>query len=88
VQQGVSYLGICAGAFLAGDGRGYYNSLDLTSGVRFGFYAAENRGIRRASVALALVDALPIEHYWEDVAVDILQRNGDGFHLTEVKSSS
>jgi glutamine amidotransferase-like uncharacterized protein len=66
VQGGVSYLGICAGAFLAGDGRAYYNSLNLTSGVRFGFYAAENRGIRKAAVAVAGVNALPIEHYWED----------------------
>ena len=66
VQGGVSYLGICAGAFLAGDGHGYYNSLDLTAGVQFGFYAAESQGIRKAAVAVARVDAAPIEHYWED----------------------
>jgi glutamine amidotransferase-like uncharacterized protein len=66
VQLGVSYLGICAGAFLAGDGRGYYNSFNLTSGVRFGFYAAETRGVRKAAVAVAGVNAVPIEHYWED----------------------
>ncbi|HEY1951248.1 MAG TPA: BPL-N domain-containing protein [Gemmatimonadaceae bacterium] len=66
VQGGVSYLGICAGAFLAGDGRGYYNGLDLTSGVRFGFYGAENRGFHKAAVAVAGVDGSPIEHYWED----------------------
>jgi glutamine amidotransferase-like uncharacterized protein len=66
VQAGVNYLGICAGAFLAGDGRGYYNSFDLASGVRFGFYAAENRGIRKAAVAVAGVNAPAIEHYWED----------------------
>jgi glutamine amidotransferase-like uncharacterized protein len=66
VQAGVSYLGICAGAFLAGDGRGYYNSLNLTAGVRFGFYAAENRGIRKAAVAVAGVNSAPIEQYWED----------------------
>ena len=66
VQRGVSYLGICAGAFLAGDGRGYYNGLDLTSGVRFGFYSAENQGIRKDAVAVAGVDAPTIEHYWED----------------------
>ena len=41
VQRGVNYLGICAGAFLAGDGRGYYNSFNLASGARFGFYAAD-----------------------------------------------
>lgn len=66
VQGGVNYLGICAGAFVAGDGGGYYNSLNLTSGIRFGFYAAENRGIRKAAVAVTGVDAPPIEHYWED----------------------
>src|SRR4051812_41271894 len=66
VQAGMNYLGICAGAFLAGDGRGYYNSFDLASGTRFGFYAAENRGIRKAAVAVAGVDAPAIEHYWED----------------------
>jgi glutamine amidotransferase-like uncharacterized protein len=66
VQGGVSYLGICAGAFLVGDGRGYYNGLNLTSGVRFGFYAGLARGVRKAAVAVAGVDAAPIEQYWED----------------------
>ena len=66
VQGGVNYLGICAGAFLAGDGHGYYNGFNLTSGVRFGFYHAEKRGIRKAVVAVAPVAAAPIEHYWED----------------------
>lgn len=66
VQRGVNYLGICAGAFLAGDGRGYYKGLDLASGVRFGFYAAANQGIRKAAVAIARVNAPVVEHYWED----------------------
>jgi glutamine amidotransferase-like uncharacterized protein len=66
VQGGLNYLGICAGAFLAGDGHAYYNSVNLTSGVRFGFYGAEARGIRKAAVAIASVDLPPIEHYWED----------------------
>src|SRR5215831_5533615 len=44
VHNGLNYLGICAGAFLAGDM--VYNSFNLTSGVRFGFYSAENDGIR------------------------------------------
>ncbi|CAN5919175.1 hypothetical protein BH11GEM2_BH11GEM2_31380 [soil metagenome] len=66
VQQGMNYLGICAGAFLDGDGRGYYKSFDLASGVRLGFYAAETRGIRKAAVAIAGVNAASVEHYWED----------------------
>ena len=51
VQYGVNYLGICAGAFFAG--RSPYNGLNLTSGVQFGFYSAEARGSRKASVPLS-----------------------------------
>ncbi|HEX9160778.1 MAG TPA: BPL-N domain-containing protein [Thermoanaerobaculia bacterium] len=64
VQGGLNYLGICAGAFLAGHAS--YNSLNLTSGVRFGFYADENRGIRKAAVVIAGVGTPALEHYWED----------------------
>jgi hypothetical protein len=39
VRNGVNCLGVCAGGFLAGDSG--YNGLNLTSGARFGFYAAE-----------------------------------------------
>jgi hypothetical protein len=63
VQGGLNYLGICAGGLLAGNAS---NSLNLTSGVRFGFYAEVNRGIHKAAVAIAGVGAPPIEHYWED----------------------
>jgi glutamine amidotransferase-like uncharacterized protein len=66
VRRGVNYLGICAGAFLAGDGRGDYHSFNLTSGVRFGFYGAERQGIRKAAVAVTRVNASAIEQYWED----------------------
>jgi glutamine amidotransferase-like uncharacterized protein len=66
VQHGVNYLGICAGAFLAGDGRGYYNGFNLTAGTRFGFYSAESRGVRKAAVAIAGINTAPIEQYWED----------------------
>jgi glutamine amidotransferase-like uncharacterized protein len=64
VQGGVNYMGICAGAFLAGDGP--YNSLNLTSGVRFDFYADESRGIRKAAVAITGIGTPTLEHYWED----------------------
>ena len=64
VQGGLNYLGICAGAFLAG--MASYNSLDLTSGVRFDFYSAERRGIRKAAVAISGVDGPPLDQYWED----------------------
>jgi glutamine amidotransferase-like uncharacterized protein len=65
VQNGTNYLGVCAGAFLAGDSA-YYNGLNLTSGVRFGFYSAENQGIRKAAVAIASAGAPTLDQYWED----------------------
>ena len=45
VRDGVNYLGICAGGFLAGKVGGH-NSFDLTDGVRFGFYALSSKGVR------------------------------------------
>ena len=64
VQGGLNYLGICAGGILAGNAT--CNNLNLTSGVRFGFYAEVNRGIHKAAVAIDFVDAPALEHYWED----------------------
>jgi glutamine amidotransferase-like uncharacterized protein len=64
VQGGLNYLGICAGGFLAGDAS--YKSLNLTSGVRFDFYAAVNRSIHKAAVAIERVSTPPLEQYWED----------------------
>lgn len=64
VQDGMSYLGICAGAFLAGNIPD--NGFNLTSGVKFKFYAAEEQGIRKAAVAIVSVGAPTLEQYWED----------------------
>jgi glutamine amidotransferase-like uncharacterized protein len=64
VQNGLNYLGICGGGFFAGNTG--YNGLDLTSGVRFGFYAAEGRGIRKAAVAIASAEGPTLDQYWED----------------------
>src|SRR6266567_8123388 len=64
VQGGLNYLGICAGGLLAGNAT--CNSLNLTSGVRFGFYAEVNRGVHKAAVAIANVGTPALEHYWED----------------------
>ena len=65
VQNGLNYLGICAGGFLAGK---YYENdgLNLTSGVKFGFYSAESKGIRKAPVAITVAEGTTLEHYWED----------------------
>ena len=64
VQHGLNYLGVCAGGFFAGNSP--YNGLNLTSGVRFGFYAAEARGIRKAAVTITGADATKLDQYWED----------------------
>jgi glutamine amidotransferase-like uncharacterized protein len=64
VRDGVNYLGICAGAFFAGNSP--YNGLNLTSGMHFPFYAAEARGIRKAAVQIMIAGSSPIEQYWED----------------------
>jgi hypothetical protein len=64
VQHGVSYLGICAGAFFAG--RTPDNGLNLTSGVQFGFYSAEARGVRKAAVPIAGAGTPTLDQYWED----------------------
>ena len=66
VHDGLNYLGICAGGFLAGKYSPPYNGLNLTSGVRFGFYAAESRGIRKAAVPIAVDGAPTLDQYWED----------------------
>src|SRR5262245_60159666 len=64
VQIGLNYLGICAGGLLAGNAT--CNSLNLTSVVRFGFYAEVNRGVHKAAVVVAGVHTPPLEHYWEN----------------------
>jgi glutamine amidotransferase-like uncharacterized protein len=64
VRSGLNYLGICAGAFFAGNSP--YNGLNLTSGVRFGFYAAETRGIRKTAVAISDATGQTLDQYWED----------------------
>jgi hypothetical protein len=64
VQDGLNYLGLCAGAFLAGDAS--YPSLHLTPGVRFAFYAAARDGTRKAAVTITTPDGPPLEQYWED----------------------
>jgi glutamine amidotransferase-like uncharacterized protein len=64
VQGGLNYLGICAGGFLAGHAN--YNSLNLTSGAGFDFYAAVNQGIHKAAVMIAEAGSPPLQQYWED----------------------
>jgi hypothetical protein len=64
VHSGLNYLGICAGAFFAGASP--YNGLNLTSGVKFLFYALEDKGVRKAAVEIVIAGSPTLTHYWED----------------------
>ena len=68
VKDGLNYLGMCAGAFLAGDSpsNGLYNGLNLTEGVRFPFYAISRQGVRKAVVKVLPAGAPAADQYWED----------------------
>ncbi len=66
VEAGLGYLGICAGAFLAGHFPSPYRGLDLASGAQFHFFAAESRGVRRDAVPISRPGAPPLDQYWED----------------------
>jgi glutamine amidotransferase-like uncharacterized protein len=65
IHDGLNYLGVCAGAFFAGNSP--YNGLNLTSGARFGFYAAEAKGIRKAPVAITFAGGQTLGQYWLDL---------------------
>ena len=56
VRGGLNYLGICAGAFFAGNSP--YNGLNLTGGARFKFYALERRNIRKPGPPLTILRSL------------------------------
>lgn len=64
IQHGLNYLGICAGAFLAGDIPGY--GLNLTSGIKFGPYAVWNHGVRKTAVSITDAAGATLDQYWED----------------------
>ncbi len=66
VTSGLNYLGVCAGAFLAGSYPAPYKSFDLTAGVKFGFYSAEKTGSRKAAVRITTAEGPALEQYWED----------------------
>ncbi|HVS93777.1 MAG TPA: BPL-N domain-containing protein [Mucilaginibacter sp.] len=65
VQHGLNYLGVCAGAFLAGNSS-YYNGFNLTSGITFTFFSAEIKGIRKAAVTITSAGSATLDQYWED----------------------
>ena len=64
VDRGLNYLGICAGAILAGHRDD--KSLNLTSGVKFDFYNDVNRGVHKNVVAIVTAHGENLDQYWED----------------------
>jgi hypothetical protein len=66
VNNGMHYLGICAGAFFAGHS-GIYNYLDFTpSGVWFNFYPDEFKGIHKEALEIRGADGSRLDQYWEN----------------------
>jgi glutamine amidotransferase-like uncharacterized protein len=65
VKGGMNYLGICAGGFLAGSFPAPYNSFNLSSGVKFGFYSAASHGTRKAAVRITAAEGPALDQYWE-----------------------
>lgn len=64
VDRGLNYLGICAGAILAGHTTG--KCFDLTAGVTFDFYADVNRNVHKNVVTITTAEGESCEQYWED----------------------
>ncbi len=66
VNDGVHYLGICAGGFFA-DSSGVYDYLKLTpAGVWFNYYADEFKGIDKAALEITGADGTTLDQYWEN----------------------
>jgi glutamine amidotransferase-like uncharacterized protein len=64
INDGLHYLGICAGGFFGG--YSIYNGLNLTSGVWFNFYADYNKGIHKEAVEISSPNASALDQYWQD----------------------
>ena len=64
VNDGLHYLGICAGGFFGG--YSIYNGLNLTSGVWFNFYADYNKGINKEAVEISSPGTGQLDQYWQD----------------------
>ena len=66
VNDGLHYLGICAGGFFAGSS-GIYSYLNLTPpGVWFNYYADEFKGIHKEAVEITGSNGTKLDQYWEN----------------------
>jgi glutamine amidotransferase-like uncharacterized protein len=64
VDDGLHYLGICAGAYFGGYSE--YNGLNLTSGVWFNVYTNDGDGTGKAAVELSFPNDSQMDMYWQD----------------------
>jgi hypothetical protein len=63
-QNGLNYLGMCAGGFFGGYSK--YNGIDLTSGVWFSLYADYYKGINKEPVSVSFPIQGKLDIYWQD----------------------
>jgi hypothetical protein len=64
-QNGLNYLGICAGGFFGAYSK-YYNGLNLTSGVWFDFFADYFKGVHKEVVTISFPAQGALDIYWEN----------------------
>jgi hypothetical protein len=63
-QNGLNYLGFCAGGFFGGFSK--YNGLNLTSGVWFSLYADYYKGIHKEAVTISFPSGKKLDIYWQN----------------------
>jgi len=64
INDGLHYLGICAGGFFGGYST--YNGLNLTSGVWFNVYNNYGNGIKKTAVEISSPNSGKLDQYWQD----------------------
>jgi glutamine amidotransferase-like uncharacterized protein len=64
VENGLNYLGMCAGGFFGGYSK--YNGVDLTSGVWFDFFADYYKGIHKEAVKISFPSQAALDIYWQN----------------------
>jgi glutamine amidotransferase-like uncharacterized protein len=63
-QNGLNYLGFCAGGFFGGFSK--YNGLNLTSGVWYSFFADYYKGIHKEAVSISFPSQKNLDIYWQN----------------------
>ena len=63
-QNGLNYLGFCAGGFFGGFSK--FNGLNLTSGVWFSLYADYYKGIHKEAVTISFPSQKSLDIYWQN----------------------